>query len=182
MGLHLKIPNQIPSEIKSQKQAEVYVKVINLTMKTYLLFLTFLFFTVLNAQLNSNTKWGKISQEELDYKQVTFEKEAPAVILYEEGKTTISGAFRNSVYRRIKILDEKGIESANQELLYYSFKNLEQFGNIRAQTINIENGKPVIYPVDKKDIFDVTVNEYYNSKKFTFPNVKVVSIFNFKFV
>jgi len=150
-------------------------------MKTYLLSLIFLFVTVLNAQLNPNTKWGKVSQEEIDYKQVTFEKEAPAVVLYEEGKTTISGAFRNSVYRRIKILDEKGIEFANQELPYYSFKNLEQFGNIKAQTINIENGKPVIHPVDKKDIFDVTVNEYYNSKKFTFPNVKVGSIIEFEY-
>ena len=150
-------------------------------MKTYLLLASFLLFTTLNAQLNPNTKWGKVSQEEIDYKEVIFEKEAPAVILYEEGKTAISGSFRNSVYRRIKILNEKGVEFANQELLYYTFKGLEQFRSIKAQTINIENGKAVIFPVDKKDIFDVTVNEYYNSKKFTFPNVKVGSIIEFEY-
>ncbi len=141
----------------------------------------FLFIIKSNGQINPKTKWGNVSQAEIDYKEVPFEKEAPAVILYEDGKTSISGTFQNYVYRRIKILNEKGIEFANQELLYYSYKNLERFVTIKAQTINIENGSVKIYPVDKNSIFDVNVNEYYSSKKFTFPNVKVGSIIEFEY-
>lgn len=150
-------------------------------MKTFLFCLIFLFSLCLQAQLNPKTKWGDVSQAEINYKEVSFEKDAPAIILYEEGKTNISGSFQTNIYRRIKILNEKGIESANQELIYYSYKALEGFGSIRAQTINIENGKPVIYPVKKQDIFESNINEYYSSKKFTFPNVKVGSIIEFEY-
>lgn len=153
-------------------------------MKTNLLlsFILLLFINYsLNAQLNPKTKWGDISQAEIDYKQVPFEKEAPAVILYEEGKTTISNTFQNYVYRRIKILNEKGIEFANQELLYYSHKGLERFGAIKAQTINIEDGQTKIDKVENNSIYNVNVNEYYSSKKFTFPNVKVGSIIEFEY-
>lgn len=146
-----------------------------------ILFIILFFFTHLNAQINPKTKWGEVSQAEIDYKQVSFEKEAPAVVLYEEGKTQIVGSFQTHFYRRIKILDEKGIDVANQEMVYYSYKSLESFGSIKAQTINIENGKTVVYPVNKNDIYDTKINDYYSSKKFTFPNVKVGSIIEFEY-
>lgn len=148
---------------------------------TSLLIITLLLSFTSNAQINTKTKWGEVSQAEINYNQVLFEKEAGSVILYEEGKTSISTTFNNSIYRRIKILNEKGIESANQEILYYSHKNLERIGSIKAQTINIENGVTKIYPVAKNDFYDVNVNEYYNTKKFTFPNVKVGSIIEFEY-
>lgn len=148
---------------------------------TTLLFIAFLFSFTLNAQINPKTKWGEVSQAEINYKEVLFEKEAGAVILYEEGKTSISQTFNNSIYRRIKILNEKGIEAANQEILYYSHRNLERIGAIKAQTINIENGSPKIYPVAKSDFFDTNLNEYYSVKKFTFPNVQVGSIIEFEY-
>ena len=133
------------------------------------------------SQLNPKTKWGEVSQAEIDFKEVPYEKEAPAVILYEEGKTDISGSFQTRVYRRIKILNEQGIEAANQEWTYYAYKGYESYGSIKAQTINIENGKPVIYEVDRKSIFETTLNEYYSAKKFAFPNVKVGSIIEYEF-
>src|SRR5690606_3017568 len=133
------------------------------------------------SQLNPKTKWGEVSQAEREFTQVSYEKEASAVILYEEGKTDISGSFQTHVYRRIKILNERGIEAANQEWAYYAYKGYESYGSIKAQTINIENGKPVIYEVDRKSIFETNLNEYYNAKKFTFPNVKVGSIIEYEY-
>ena len=150
-------------------------------MKTYLLlFILFITYSV-TAQLNPKTKWGDVSQAEIDYKEVSFEKDAPAVVLFEEGKSVISGSVQTRIFRRIKILNEQGIEAANQELLYYNFRGRESFGSFKAQTINIENGKPVTYAVDRNSIFDVTVNEYYNARKFTFPNLKVGSIIEFEY-
>src|SRR5690606_38443234 len=150
-------------------------------MKTYLLLITLFLSVTLLSQLNPKTKWGDVSQAEIDYKEVAFEKDAPAVVLFEEGKSVISGSVQTRIFRRIKILNEQGIEAANQELLYYNFRGKESFGSFKAQTINIENGKPVTYAVDRNSIFDVTVNEYYNARKFTFPNVKVGSIIEFEY-
>lgn len=81
--------------------------------------IVFCIFYIFNyGQVNPNTKWGKVTQEEVDYSQVSFAPEAGAVILYEEGKTRIENSFETKVYRRIKILNEKGLEAANQEFRY----------------------------------------------------------------
>lgn len=150
-------------------------------MKIFFLLFCFLFVHELNAQLNPKTKWGNVSQAEWDYNAVNFEKEAGAVILFEEGVSTISNAFSTHVYRRIKILNEKGLEAANQEILLYSYKNMERIRSIKAQTINLENGNVQKYPIEKNIFFDLNLNEYYTSKKFTFPNVKVGSIIEFEY-
>ncbi len=145
-------------------------------------FLTLLFLAIISsAQINPKTKWGDVSQAEIDYKTVSFEPEAGAVILFEEGKTMIGGVTETKIYKRIKILNERGIEAANQELIYYSENKKESIQNLKAQTLNIENGQIKSYPVDKNSIFDVNLNEAYSSKKFTFPNVKVGSILEFEY-
>ncbi|MBA5628509.1 DUF3857 domain-containing protein [Moheibacter lacus] len=141
-----------------------------------------LFFSIICfAQLNPKTKWGEVSQAEIDYKKVSYEPDAGAVILYEEGKTIISGSFQTKVYRRIKILNEKGIDAANQQLTFYAEKNKEKIEGLKAQTLNIENGQVKAYPVEKNSIFDINLNEFYGAKKFTFPNVKVGSILEFEY-
>ena len=150
-------------------------------MKTFYLLFCLLFVYEINAQLNPKTKWGDVSQAEWDYKEVPFEKEAGAVILYEEGHSTIANNFQTTIYRRIKILNEKGIEAANQEIMFYSEKNLELIRSIKAQTINLENGKAQKYPIDKNGFFDVNLNEYYSTKRFAFPNVQVGSIIEFEY-
>lgn len=135
----------------------------------------------LNAQINPKTKWGEVSPQEIEYSVVPFEPEAAAVILFESGETLIDDQFKTRVYRRIKILNEKGIEAANQLLRYYSYKNTEEYYGLKAQTINIENGKTVISRVEKKDFFDTAENEYWSTVKFTFPNVRVGSIIEMEY-
>ena len=152
-----------------------------MNLKSIFLLLTVCTFILSQAQINPKTKWGDVSQAEIDYKEVTFEKDAPAVILYEEGSTNILGGLYTKIYKRIKILNEKGIDAANQELMYFSYQSTESINNLKGQTINIENGKHTIYPIDKNSIYDVTINEYYNAKRFTFPNVKVGSILEFEY-
>lgn len=133
------------------------------------------------AQSGKKPKWGEVSQEEIDYKSVFFEPDAGAVVLYEEGTTVIGNSFQTQVYQRIKILNERGIEAAEQALRYYSYKNLQSYRKLKAQTLNVENGKVTAYPVDRKSFFDTDVNEYYNVIKFTFPNIKVGSIIEFEY-
>lgn len=133
------------------------------------------------AQSGKKPKWGEVSEEEMNYNSVIFEPDAGAVVLYEEGRAVIGNAFDTHVYKRIKILNERGMEAAEQQLRYYTYKNLQSYRKLKAQTLNVENGKTVAYPVDKKSFFDNDINEYYNVVKFTFPNLKVGSIIEFEY-
>lgn len=150
-------------------------------MKTYLNLILSLILIPAFCQINPKTKWGQVSQEEISYNQVDFDNDAGAVILYEEGYTLIENSYETTVYRRIKILNERGIEAANQEIKFYSYKNIENITSIKAQTINFVNGKPQISTVDKNSFFDTQLNEYWTVKKFAFPNVKVGSILEFEY-
>src|SRR5690606_1134687 len=111
-----------------------------MNLKPIFLLLTLVILNQVQAQLNPKTKWGNVSQAEIDYKEVSFEKDAPAVILFEEGSTSVLSGLYTKIYKRIKILNEKGIDAANQELMYFSFQATESINNLKGQTINIEDG------------------------------------------
>lgn len=139
-------------------------------------------YSILVAQLNPKTKWGNISQAEIDYKQVPFDPEASAVILYEGGEMVIAGSNNfKKIYRRIKILGEEGKKYANQELIYYAYNGREYIEEVKAQTINFENGKETKSEVKFKDIYDVVVGPFRKAKKFALPNVKVGSIIEIEY-
>lgn len=151
-------------------------------MKPLFIITLFSFFSITLGQINPKTSWGKVSDEEINYKQVHFDPDASAVILYEEGLMRIDREYETRVYRRIKILDEKGVDAANQSIALYTHDNIEKISSIKAQTINLENGKTETYAVDRKEFFDSKINEFWSEKKFTFPNVKVGSILEFEYV
>lgn len=151
-------------------------------MKTYLLlFILFITYSV-TAQLNPKTKWGNLSTAEIDYKEVPFEKDAPAVILYEKGDMTIARLDnQNIIYKRIKILTEEGKKFANQEILYHDLYNFDEIRYVKAQSINIVDGKEVRTSVKNSEIYDTEVSGTLRSKRFAIPNVKVGTIIEFEY-
>ena len=150
-------------------------------MKYQLLFLLILFSYTSFSQITSSTKWGRVSQEEIDYKVVPFDKEAGAVVLFEEGTLNVESRLETKVYRRIKVLNEKGIEAANQEIEYYALNGSQSITGFSAQTLNTINGETKVISVDKNAIFDQDLNEFWNLKKFTFPDVQVGSIIEYRY-
>lgn len=150
-------------------------------MKT--LTFTFLFFlsALLVAQINSRTRWGNVSDEEFAFKQVFFEADSDAVILWESGYMDLKFPMETTVYRRIKILTEQGKSYANQRFVFQHYDKLENISNIKAQTINQENGKAVTYSVKRSDIHFNKLNDYFTEVVFTFPNVQVGSIIEFEY-
>lgn len=145
--------------------------------------LFFLLLTIFSNAQNKEFKLGKISQQEIAFNQVPFEKDADAVILSEEGKMDlIQSNYYLTVKRRIKILTEKGVDQANIQLNYYSKNKQESITGIKGNTINISNGIEQVIPIDEKEIFDISLNELYSAKRFTFPNVKVGSIIEYTYV
>ena len=82
---------------------------------------------------------------------------------------------------RIKILNKKGYKAADVEIPYITDENLETLQDIKAATINYKNGKTIVTEIPKKDIYTLKDNKFYNTKKFTFPNVNDSSILEYSY-
>lgn len=151
-------------------------------MKQLVLLFVFLGCSTAFAQLNPKTKWGNVSQEEFDYNEVPYEKDAAAVILYESGDMTIARIDnQNKVYRRIKILKEEGKKYANQEIPYYDLYSFDEVRYIKAQSINLVDGKVVKTQLAKKDIYTSDVGGAKKLIRFAIPNVEVGTIIEYEF-
>ena len=150
-----------------------------------LLLLLLCFLTIPNpAQAAPNfPKWGKVSKAETELKKVPYDSEAHAVVLVHTGRLSyLNGKFLIKKYIRIKILDNEGISEGNVALPYYSKNRLERIDNVKAQTLEIlENGKVVKHRIDKKQVFDVEVNENWSEIRFALPAVKAGTIIEYSF-
>ncbi len=134
------------------------------------------------GQLNPKTKWGDVSQAEINYNSVPFEENADAVILYEKGDMTIARLDNQKiVYRRIKILNDQGKRFANQEFLYHDIYEFDEIRYIKAQSINLVDGKLVKTPVKNSEIYDTGIGGTLRSKRFAIPNVKVGTIIEIEY-
>lgn len=81
---------------------------------------------------------------------------------------------------RIKLLNKSAFDWADVEIpLYKKYKTV--VSNIKAHTVNLENGKMVKSPVNTSDIFEQQVSENFLLKKFTFPDLKEGSIIEYQY-
>ena len=128
-------------------------------------------------------KWGKVSKAETELKKVPYDQEAHAVVLAHTGHLSyLRGNFHVKKYVRIKILDSEGISEGNVAIPYYSGNRMEKIDNIKAQTLEIlENGKIVKHSLDKKQVFDIKVNENWSEVRFALPAVKAGTIIEYSF-
>ena len=107
---------------------------------------------------------------------------AGAVVLNEFGKSFIGKSDNYNLFFeyhvRVKILNKNGLKQTNIEIpLYKKDNNLfERALNIKASSFNLENGRIVESALERKDIFNEDRNEFWNVKKFAFPNVRVGSV------
>ncbi|UJH68229.1 DUF3857 domain-containing protein [Allomuricauda sp. SCSIO 65647] len=127
--------------------------------------------------------FGKLSQNEKDFKVFKKDTTAVAVFLYEYGDNYFE--VRNNFiwliteyHAKIKILKEEGFRKANIEIPYYRGENSsEKVQKIRAIT---HNGT-VKVSLRPTEVFDVDVSERWSQKRFAFPNVKVGSVLEYTY-
>ena len=122
--------------------------------------------------------FGVYSQDEIDMKTCPFEKDAQAVVLLDEATTT--GMLNGILIERrirIKIFDEKAFDRANISIPFISRDEYETIRNLEGAIYNGER----LYYLSDKNIFTEKIDEYFSQKKFTFPNLKVGSIIEYKF-
>jgi hypothetical protein len=126
-------------------------------------------------------EWGKVSQEEIDLKSVSFEPGADAVTLKEYGELKIDYVgYELEEHIRMKILSSNGFPFAQKKWSYNSKNRFDKVIFREAQTINIVEGKTVITPIDKKDILVYNKSNDVEELAIAFPNVKVGSIIEYK--
>ncbi len=128
--------------------------------------------------------FGKVAKSELEMKECSFDDKAEAMILVDDAQLDyVYGSGMEMKRRmRIKILSDKGMEWANVHLPYLSMKGEEDINSLEAVTYNIDASGAVIgTKVDKKLIYEKKLNKRWTEKVFTFPEVKVGSIIEYKY-
>src|SRR5205085_9922423 len=159
-------------------------------MRKLSLFITLLFcISTIFAQKNKNATaelpgFGKVDKADLQMKSCDFDDKAEVMVLLDDGQLDFIFDKGIELNRRIriKILSNKGLESANIHLPYYSDRNSQEITSLDAQTYNLdENGNMVVTKVEKKLIYEKKINKKFSEKVFTFPEVKVGSIIEYKY-
>lgn len=153
-------------------------------MKKYNGFFTiFLLLTIFSHAQDFST-YGKISTEELNLKECSFDKEATAVILIDEAISTYNDENNliTNHHLRIKILKEKGIEYANISIPFYRTDDFEFISNVEGMVINSDNyGRAITQLLDRKSVFTKNISDRYGEVRFTFPSVKAGSIIEYQY-
>lgn len=133
---------------------------------------------------NSIPEFGKVEKADLEMKQCDFDDKAEAMILVDDGQLDYIWGSGIEMKRtvRIKILSDKGLDWANVHLSYRSESNSQDITGLEAQTYNLDNnGNITVTKIEKKLIYEKKLNKKYSEKVFTFPEVKVGSIIEYKF-
>lgn len=155
---------------------------INFSLTLFALFLTLSAFSQKDKDIPA---WGKIEKADLESKVCDFDKDAEAVVLFDVGELVCDQSYNIQLERRIriKILKEKGLSRADVKIPYIYYRNEENVYKISAQTYNLDaTGNVVITPADKKTFVDKKINKRIAEQIFSFSDVKVGSVIEYKYV
>lgn len=154
--------------------------------------ITIVIFFLIGIKANSqNYELGKVTIAELQEKVHPIDSSASAAILFKKGRTFFTysrdvGFTANHVCEiKIKIYKNEGLSWADQKVRYYiGYENLnkEQLEFSNAITYNLENGAIVKTKLENQGEFKKKINNYWKEKSITFPNVKVGSIIEYKYI
>jgi hypothetical protein len=127
--------------------------------------------------------FGRFTPEERSLKQCAFDPDAEAVVLLEQASSSYNDAYNLiTTHRiRIKVLKESGIERGNIRINYYSDNDFEFVRDIEGVVYNNDPNMPAVSTLDRKLVYTKKLNKYYSQVTFAMPNVKVGSIFEYKY-
>ena len=153
------------------------------------LFMSFFVMDDLCAQ-DVNTKFGKVSIDELKQDVCPIDSSAHAYFLFDIGETTFEYATRLirdtdsqssqkgfqlifNRHLRIKILDSEAFSWADFFIkLYKNNSDEEKLLNVKANTYTLEGNKIIKTKFSSKDIFQEETSENIETAKFALPNVQ----------
>ncbi len=147
------------------------------------LFTLFVLFFITLIAKGQTKPFGVVDTADLKMTTCDFEKGANALVLFDEAQAHYRfSSVKIERHKRIKILNDKGMDAAKVRIEYYGAHNDETISDIKAQTINLNRNNVIEYtPVDKPLIYIQNVDKETNAVVFTFPNVKPGSIVEFTY-
>lgn len=151
-------------------------------MKKYVVF--FLLANTFSSSLQAQkVKMGEFTSEEISMTEVSFEPDAAAVVLWEEGDSKfLSGLIETTYLFRKKILKEAGKSEADVRIPYYVGDSYtEEISGIKAQITNFEKGEPTTLKLEKKNFYDVDLGNGWKEFRISFPNAQVGSIIEYSY-
>jgi hypothetical protein len=124
--------------------------------------------------------------EDMKMKVYDQDSSASAVVLLDYAKAYITVGASTLLFverhARIKILKKDGLSFADVELMLRNFGgNEEKITNLKAVTYNLEGDKIVETKMSKEGVFKQKFNRNLNELKFTLPNVKEGSVFEYSY-
>ncbi|MDO9375665.1 MAG: DUF3857 domain-containing protein [Ferruginibacter sp.] len=152
-------------------------------MKTFFLVLCFLLVSIISPAQDF-LDYGVVTNNDLTLKQCSFDKDARAVVLLHEAFADYDDNHQLITVHhvRMKILKEEGFSEANITIPFYSKDGFEAIDRVEGMTINPANGANYITTkLEKKSIFTKKIDERRGEVIFTFPEIKVGSIIEYKY-
>lgn len=158
-------------------------------MKNNILVLLGVFFLFGSADLFSQSKYGKITMEEMEMTSYSQDTTAVAVILSKEGDARFVYSdlygfqFEYTLKMKVKILKPEGLSYCEHAIDYYELnnQNKETILGLSGMTYNLENGKIVKTKLSKEFIVDEDEDERFKIRKITMPAAKVGSVIEYKY-
>lgn len=133
------------------------------------------------------SRYGRVSKTDLEVKSYSIDTNANAVVLSHIGDSYIEGnsrgwfSLRTSIHKVTHILNEKGYDEANVEVMLYGPGDEEGISNFKAVTYNLENGKVAQSKLNRSALIRERIDKNRTLVKFTMPNVKPGSIIEYSY-
>lgn len=127
---------------------------------------------------------GKVTIEDFEIKTEDTSNDHDAIIILNSVDVFFVDFKQYLSFRqRIRIETEEGLEYATNSIqLYSSDSGSESLKSMVGSTYNLIDGKVESIELDVNSVFTEDLNEYYKSKSFTMPDVRVGSVIEFNYV
>lgn len=133
-------------------------------------------------------KFGKIPNATIEMEVYQKDSSAEAVILFDVGNIEFlynKNTGWQTVFKRrtaIKVFTKAGYDWADQEVsTFHSNDGDEVLTGLKGMTYNLESGKVVKSKLDKSAKYSEKTSKYWNTDKFTMPDVKEGSVIEFSY-
>jgi len=133
-------------------------------------------------------KYGEISKEDFEATALSGQQDPDAIVLYRKDHTRFNIyasnlSQTNEVHERILIKNEEGLKYATEKIALYnkSKKTKDRLKKVKAASYNLIDGKIVETKLNRRDLFEEDINDYWKSKSFTIPGAAIGSIVEFKY-
>lgn len=146
----------------------------------------FILILILSAQRiaaqTSLPDYGEFTEEEKTMTVCSFDKEADAVILFDQASSGYDDEYHLITQHRvrIKILNERAIDRGNIRIWFYSKDKFEYISDVAGITYDPKTGETTT--LDKHFIFTENSGSNYSQVRFAMPNVKAGSIIEYKYI